>query len=210
MEQGAHQLTKGTLDEALKAAEASRTEVVVWRGKAEELEGEASRAAEASRVEVQRLKEKAEASWVEAQRWKEKAEDESQLEAKVTRAAEASVAVQAVLETEIGEHDALKSAARTAYEALEVKGVQSGSSLESRLIALSGQRALAVIASHYIGVDLVAISDGYVLPDDDGEADKAVMKLMEAAKDPSMVLAKLFEEEVVPPTPSADAGDPEA
>ena len=34
-EQSAHQLTKGALDEALAAAEASRTEVVVWRGKAE-------------------------------------------------------------------------------------------------------------------------------------------------------------------------------
>ena len=47
--------------------------------------------------------------------------------------------MQAVLETEIGEHDALKSVARTAYEALEVKGVQSGSSLRSHLVALSGQ-----------------------------------------------------------------------
>ena len=34
-EQSAHQLTKGTLDEALAAAEASRTEAVVWRGAAE-------------------------------------------------------------------------------------------------------------------------------------------------------------------------------
>ncbi|XP_066311392.1 uncharacterized protein [Miscanthus floridulus] len=200
-----------------------------------ELEGEASRVAEASRVKVQRLKEKAEASWVEAQRWKEKAEASrvearhweekaEELETEVTRAAEASFAVQAVLETEIGEHDALKSAAHTAYEALEVEGVQSGSSLGSRLIALSGQvrerlrgalhmgvkRALAVIASHYIGVDLTAISDGYVLPDDDGEADEEVAKLMEAAKGPGMALAKLFEEEVVPSMPSADAGDPEA
>ena len=47
--------------------------------------------------------------------------------------------MQAVLETEIGEHDALKSAARTAYEALKVEGVQSGSSLGSHLITLSGQ-----------------------------------------------------------------------
>ena len=45
--------------------------------------------------------------------------------------------MQAVLETEIGEHEALKSAARTTCEALEVEGVQSGSSLGSRLIALS-------------------------------------------------------------------------
>ena len=140
----------------------------------------------------------------------------------VTRAAEASVAVQAVLETEIGEHDALKSAARTACEALEVEGVLSGSSLGSHLIALSGQvreqlrgalhtgvkRALAVIASHYIGVNLKSISDGYVLPDDDGEADEEVAKLMEVAEGLGVALAKLFEEEVVPPLPSVDAGDP--
>ncbi|XP_066384823.1 uncharacterized protein [Miscanthus floridulus] len=60
-------------------------------------------------------------------------------EAEVTQATEASVAVQAVLETKIREHKALKSAARTACEALEVEGVQSGSSLRSHLIALSGQ-----------------------------------------------------------------------
>ena len=146
----------------------------------------------------------------------------AKLEREATRAAEASVAVQAVLETEIREHNALKSAARTTCEALEVEGVQSGSSLGSRLIALSGQvherlrgalhtgvkRALAVIASHYIGVDLQAISNGYVLPDDEEEADEAVAKLMEAAEGPGTTLAKLFEEEVVPPTPSADAGDP--
>ena len=34
-EQRAHQLTKGVLDEALAAAEASRTEAVVWRGTVE-------------------------------------------------------------------------------------------------------------------------------------------------------------------------------
>ena len=89
--------------------------------------------------------------------------------------------MQTVLETEIGEHEALKRAALSACEALEVEGVQSGSSLGSRLIALSSQmrerlrgalhtgvkRALAVISSHYLSVDLPAISDGYVLPDDD-------------------------------------------
>ena len=127
--------------------------------------------------------------------------------------------MQTVLETEIGEHEALKRAALSACEALEVEGVQSGSSLGSRLIALSSQmrerlrgalhmgvkRALAIISSHYLGVDLPAISDGYVLPDDDEEANAAVAKLMEAAEGPSTVLATLFEEEVVPPLPSADA-----
>ena len=79
--------------------EASRTEAVVWRGKAEgeycpfrflyfscvrlltpwcdaELGREASRVAEASWVEAQRLKEKAEASRVKAQRWELKAKGE--------------------------------------------------------------------------------------------------------------------------------------
>ena len=71
------------------------------------------------------------------------------------------------------------------------------------------KRALAIIASHYIGVDLQAISDGYVLPDDDEEADEAVMKLIEAVEGPGTALGKLFEEEVVPPPPSTDAGGPE-
>ena len=130
--------------------------------------------------------------------------------------------MQTVLEAEIGEHEALKRAALFACEALEVKGVQSGSSLGSRLIALSSQmrewlrgalhmgvkRALAIISSHYLGVNLPAISDGYVLPNDDEEADAVVTKLMEAVEGPGTALATLFEEEVVPPLPSADAEGP--
>jgi len=141
----------------------------------------------------------------------------------VTRVAEASSAVQTVLDNEIGDHEALKRAALSACEALEVEWVHSGSSLGSHLIALSNQmrerlrgalhtgvkRALAVISSHYVGVDLPAISDGYVLPDDEEEADAAVTKLMVAVEGPGMALAMLFEEEVVPPLPSVDAGDPE-
>jgi len=71
------------------------------------------------------------------------------------------------------------------------------------------KRALAVVSSHYAGVDLEAVSDGYVLPEDNEEADEEVAKLMEAAEGPSTALAKLFEEEVVPPTPSAYARVPE-
>ena len=71
------------------------------------------------------------------------------------------------------------------------------------------KRALAVVSSHYAGVNLKAISDGYVLAEDDEEADEEVTKLMEAAEAPGTVLASLFEEEVVPPAPAADAGDPE-
>ena len=45
--------------------------------------------------------------------------------------------VQTVLDNEIGEHEALKCAALSTCEALEFEGVQSGSSLGSRLIVLS-------------------------------------------------------------------------
>ena len=62
------------------------------------------------------------------------------------------------------------------------------------------KHALAVVSSHY-AVNLEAVSDGYVLPEDDKEADAEVAKLMEA---PGTVLASLFEEEVVPPAPAAD------
>ena len=131
--------------------------------------------------------------------------------------AEASVAAQAVLDAEVQEHEALRSATHTACEALEVEGVQSASSLGSRLIALSGRvherlqgvlhtgvkRALAVVSSHY-AVNLEAVSDGYILPEDDEEADAEVAKLMEAVEAPGTMLASLFEEEVVPPTPAAD------
>jgi hypothetical protein len=112
----------------------------------------------------------------------------------------------------------LQSAAHTTCEALEVRGVKSVSSLESRLIALSGRvherlrgalhtgikRALAVVSSHYTSIDLEAISDSYV-----EKAKEEVTKLVEAAEAPGTALARLFEEEVVPPTPTADAGDPE-
>ena len=70
------------------------------------------------------------------------------------------------------------------------------------------KRALAVVSSHY-AINLKAISDGYILPDDDEEADEEVTKLMEAAEVLGAALASLFEEEVVPPAPAVDAGDPE-
>jgi len=139
------------------------------------------------------------------------------LETEFSRAAEASVAMQAVLDVEVREHEALCSAARTACEALEVERVESADSLGSRLTTLSGRvderlrgalhtgvkRALAVVSSHY-AINLEAVSDGYVLPKDDEEADAEVAKLMEAAEAPGTALARLFEEEVVPPAPGTD------
>ena len=135
----------------------------------------------------------------------------------MSRAAEASVAMQAVLDVEVREHEALRSAARTACEALVVEGVESADSLGSRLTTLSGhvderlrgalhtgvKHALAVVSSHY-AVNLEAISDGYILSEGDEEADVEVTKLMEAAEAPGTALARLFEEEVVPPVPGTD------
>ena len=70
------------------------------------------------------------------------------------------------------------------------------------------KRTLAVDSSHY-AVNLEAVSDGYVLLEDDEEADEEVNKLMEAVEGLDTTLASLFEEEVVPPVPAADARDPE-
>ena len=58
-------------------------------------------------------------------------------------------------------------------------------------------------------LNLEAVSDGYIMAEDDKKAEEEVMKLVEAAEAPGTALASLFEEEVVPPMPSADAGDPE-
>jgi hypothetical protein len=60
----------------------------------------------------------------------------------------------------------------------------SGSSLWSHVEALYSQarerlkealhagvkKALAVVSSHYVDIDLPAVSEGYVLPDDEAEA----------------------------------------
>ena len=71
------------------------------------------------------------------------------------------------------------------------------------------KRALAIVSSHYASVNLEAISDGYVLAEDDEEADEEVTKLMEAAEAPGTALASLFEEEVVPSVPAIDVRGPE-
>jgi hypothetical protein len=53
---------------------------------------------------------------------------------------------------------------------------------------------LAVITSHYTGLDLQRVSEGFVnVPDTDLE------KLVDAAKAPGTVLEARFEDEVVPP-----------
>ena len=53
------------------------------------------------------------------------------------------------------------------------------------------KRTLAIVSLHY-AINLKSISDGYVLPEDDEEADEEVTKLMEAAEAPGTALASLF------------------
>jgi hypothetical protein len=86
------------------------------------------------------------------------------------------------------------------------RGVQSSSSLQSHLTALYGsvcervrdalhtgiKQALAVMTSHYVGLNLQRISKGFVdMPDPELE------KLVDAAEAPGAVLAARFEDEVV-------------
>ena len=71
------------------------------------------------------------------------------------------------------------------------------------------KRALAVVSSHYADINLMAVSDGYILAEDDEEADEEVTKLMEAAEAPGAALASLFEEEVVPSAPAVDVRGPQ-
>ena len=99
------------------------------------------------------------------------------------------------------------------YDALEVGDNRSSSSLRSHLGALytrvgerlkealhtSVKRTLAVVSSHFLSVDLPAVSEGYVVGDDKNEAMEEVKKLAEAAEAPGDTLATLFELEVALP-----------
>ena len=62
------------------------------------------------------------------------------------------------------------------------------------------KKALAVLSSHYVGINLPVVSEGYVLPDDEVEAYEEVQKLSDAAEAPGDALATFFDAEVeLPP-----------
>lgn len=57
-----------------------------------------------------------------------------------------------------------------------------------------------MVSSHYLGIDLLAVSEGYVVGDDEEEAWEEVQRLAEATEAPGNALATLFELEVeLPP-----------
>jgi len=62
------------------------------------------------------------------------------------------------------------------------------------------KKALAVVSSHYVGIDLPAVSEGYVFPDDEAEAQEELQRLEDAADAPGDALAAFFDAEVeLPP-----------
>ena len=88
------------------------------------------------------------------------------------------------LDAEISKHLVLEAVVASACEGLGVEAGASGSSLRGRVEALYSQarerprealharvkKALAVVSSHYVGIDLSAVSEGYVLPDNEAKA----------------------------------------
>jgi ABC-type molybdate transport system substrate-binding protein len=114
----------------------------------------------------------------------------------------------------------LRTAAFEAYQGVEEGEVQAGSSMVSRLRALSRhvtqrmhctlhlgvQKALGVVASHY-QVDLDAVSTGYVVPV--GVNDEVAMNCADTLAAPATnVLAEDFMDFLFPN--AAPAGSPEA
>jgi len=145
------------------------------------------------------------------------------LEKDLADAAEASGALQTTLENEIRDHEALQRVVRSLCDSFEAEGGQTGSSLQSHVVALDGyicsqlrdlfhtrvKRALAVVSSHY-ALNLEAVSEGYALPDEgnDDQAEEEVQKLLEVAEGPGRALAQLFEDEVIPVPPSDEEVTP--
>jgi len=63
------------------------------------------------------------------------------------------------------------------------------------------------VSSHYVSIDLPAVSEGYVLPDDEAEAQEELQKLGDAVDVPGDALASFFDAEVeLPPLARRDLG----
>ena len=136
------------------------------------------------------------------------------LEKKVAEAASAADALKKSLDAEVADHSALEAMVASACEGLGVVASTLGSSLRSHVEALYSRareklrealhagvkKALVVVSSHYVGIDLPAVSEGYVLPDDDAEAQEELQKLADATDAPGDALATNFDTEVELPT----------
>ena len=138
----------------------------------------------------------------------------AELEKKVAEATSAADALRKSLDAEVSERSALEAVVASVCERLGVEASASVSSLQSRVGALysrAGERlrealhagvkkALAMVSSHYVSIDLPRVSEGYVLPDDKAEAQEELQKLGDATYSPGDALATFFDAKVeLPP-----------
>jgi len=134
------------------------------------------------------------------------------LEIKVAETTSTAEALQKSLDAEASDRSALEAVVTSACEGLGVSA--SESSLRSRVEALYSRaeermrealhtgvkKALVVVSSHYAGIDLPAVCEGYVLSDDETEAQEEVQRFENAATVPGDGLAAFFDDEVeLPP-----------
>jgi hypothetical protein len=144
-----------------------------------------------------------------------------ELEKKMAEAATAADALQKSLDAEVTDRSAQEVVVTSACEGLGVSAGESRSSLQSRTEALYSRagekmrealhvglkKALAVVSSHYVGIDLSVVSEGYVLPDDEAEAQEELQRLEDAADAPRDALATFFDAEVeLPPLDAQGPG----
>ena len=70
------------------------------------------------------------------------------------------------------------------------------------------KKALAVLSSHYVSIDLSAVCEGYVLPNDEVEAQEELQKLGDATNAPGDALTAFFDAEVeLPPLGTQGPGE---
>ncbi|XP_066344274.1 uncharacterized protein [Miscanthus floridulus] len=128
------------------------------------------------------------------------------VEARAPRTTKAEVAEAGALETT--EAKVAEAEVASTVEQPALTSGEGSSALVWGALHTGVKHALAIVSSHYAGINLEAVNNGYVMAEDDENAKEEVMKLVEVDEAPSTALASLFEEEVVPPMPSTDAGDP--
>ena len=148
----------------------------------------------------------------------------SELRQKVADESAAKEAVHTALTAAQVEFAELEQTAVSVCQGLEGEGAVSGSSVISRLRALSGRIAehakstfrlgvlwaLAVASTHYL-MDLQRVSSGYIVPDDaDADAASAIMEDADAvAEEFAIILAGKLEADIPPIVEFDAAEDPQ-
>ena len=129
--------------------------------------------------------------------------------------------MQGLLDEERGEHSALRDTVRVVCEDFGDAPEEGSSSLPARVLEvrrrrreiavdalhLGVRRAFGVFGSHYADINFVGMSEGYCVGYTDAELDE----IDSAVTAPAEALAKLLEDEAVPPAePEAAPAGPEA